>query len=71
MLYNLNRRDSINHVTSVSGYLYPCPTIDTLDTHLTYLRMVARDSVSVEQRTECNLDIDRLLDRRLYLMLVG
>lgn len=57
-----------------SGYYYLCSDISAVDSHLAYCRHETRSKTSALSdlvKAQYRRDIDRLLERRLYLMTVG
>lgn len=63
--------DTPDVVPSVNdGYYYRCPDLATVDRHLNSLRtefLDARSNVTPRRREQARNDVDRLLERRLYL----
>jgi hypothetical protein len=62
--------DPLDVVASVvPGYYYMCPDLASVDAHLAELGKAVRpgSNLTVERRAQLRLDIDRLLDRRVYL----
>lgn len=57
-----------------SGYYYLCDKIEAVDAHIDYCRHETRSKMSALSdlvKTQYRRDIDRLLERRLYLMTIG
>jgi hypothetical protein len=74
MLYQSVDPDPVEAVSSVlPGYHFHCPDVATVDLHIAELRRhIAPDSnLMPQRRAAARQDIDRLLERRLYLMLAG
>jgi hypothetical protein len=74
MWYQSVDPDPLEAVSSVlPGYHFHCPDVASLDQHILELRgHIGPDSNLVPKRKEAaRQDIDRLLERRLYLMLAG
>jgi hypothetical protein len=60
-------------VSTIPGYYYPCPTLEAVDQHLRdLLAMLGPSSNLTDTRKRAvRIDVDRLLERRSYLMLVN
>jgi hypothetical protein len=74
MNYQTTPPDSADVVTSaLAGYYYACPDLAAVDANLAeLLRHLGPGSNWAESRKrKARIDIDRLLDRRLYLQLVS
>lgn len=61
------------HVTGASGNRYPTPDIPTIDKHLTVLAAQLRPThpIAPARRRTIQADIDRLLEARVLLQLLG
>jgi hypothetical protein len=73
MLYRSDVPDPVDTVPSVlPGYRFPCPDIASVDRHIAERReqMGPRSNLTPKFREAARQDIDRLLERRLYLMTV-
>jgi hypothetical protein len=73
MLYGTDAPDPVDTVSSVlPGYRFPCPNVDSVDRHIAERRedMGPRSNLTPKFKEAARQDIDRLLDRRLYLMTV-
>jgi hypothetical protein len=65
--------DPVATVSSVlPGYHYLCPDIATIDRHIAELRehLGPHSNLTPERQRASRKDIDRLLDRRLYLAMI-
>jgi hypothetical protein len=74
MLYATVTPDPAESVSSVlPGYHFHCPNVTTVDHHIAKLRdhVGPRSNLTPKRKEAALHDIDQLLDRRLYLMLVG
>jgi hypothetical protein len=74
MLYQTADPDPLVTVSSVlRGYHFPCPDLASVDQHIAKLReWIGPDSNLTPTRQDAaRRDIDRLLERRMYLMLAG
>jgi hypothetical protein len=73
MLYASDAPDPADTVSSVlPGYRFHCPDIATVDRHIAERRehMGPRSNLTPKFKEAARQDIDRLLERRLYLMTV-
>jgi hypothetical protein len=73
MLYGTDDPDPADTVSSVlPGYRFHCPDIASVDLHLAERRehIGPRSNLTPRFREAARQDIDRLLERRLYLMIV-
>ncbi|TWF78036.1 hypothetical protein FHX44_113955 [Pseudonocardia hierapolitana] len=73
MLYGSDVPDPADTVPSVlPGYRFPCPDIASVDRHIAERRehMGPRSNLTPKFKEAARQDIDRLLERRLYLMTV-
>jgi hypothetical protein len=73
MWYQTIAPDPVKTVNSViSGYCFHCPDLATIDQHIAgLLRRIGQGSnLAPARKKAARQDIDRLLERRLYLMLV-
>jgi hypothetical protein len=73
MLYGSEAPDPVDTVASVlPGYRFPCPDIASVDRHIAERRehMGPRSNLTPTFKDAARRDIDRLLERRLYLMTV-
>ena len=73
MLYGSDVPDPADTVPSVlPGYRFPCPDIASVDRHIAERRehMGPQSNLTPKFKEAARQDIDRLLDRRLYLMTV-
>jgi hypothetical protein len=73
MLYGSDAPDSVDTVSSVlPGYRFHCPDVASVDRHIAERRehMGPRSNLMPRFREAARQDIDRLLERRLYLMTV-
>ena len=74
MLYRTVTPNPIDTVSSVlPGYHFHCPNVTSADRHIAERRahMAPRSNLTPKYKEAARQDIDRLLDRRLYLMSVG
>lgn len=75
MHYQTVAPDNTEMVASViDGYYFECPDVATLDAHLVDLRhrFLGPDSNTTDERkAKARADIDRLLERRLYLQMAN
>ena len=73
MLYGTDAPDPAHTVSSVlPGYRFPCPDLDSVDRHIAerHEHMGPRSNLTPRFKEAARQDIDRLLERRLYLMTV-
>lgn len=73
MLYGSDVPDPTDTVSSVlPGYRFPCPDIASVDRHIAERRehIGPRSNLTPRFKEAARQDIDRLLERRLYLMTV-
>jgi hypothetical protein len=73
MLYGTDVPDPADTVSSVlPGYRFHCPDIASVDQHLAERRehMGPHSNLTPKFKEAARRDIDRLLERRLYLMTV-
>jgi hypothetical protein len=73
MLYGSDAPDPVDTVSSVlPGYRFHCPNVASVDRHIAERRehMGPRSNLMPRFREAARQDIDRLLERRLYLMTV-
>lgn len=73
MLYGTDDPDPAYAVSSVlPGYRFPCPDIASIDRHIAERRehMGPRSNLTPKFKEAARQDIDRLLERRLYLTTV-
>jgi hypothetical protein len=73
MLYGSDAPDPADTVPSVlPGYRFPCPDIASVDRHIAERRehLGPRSNLTPALKEAARRDIDRLLERRLYLMTV-
>jgi hypothetical protein len=73
MLFGSDAPDSVDTVSSVlPGYRFHCPNVASVDRHIAERRehMGPRSNLMPRFREAARQDIDRLLERRLYLMTV-
>jgi hypothetical protein len=73
MLYGTDDPDPVAAVSSVlPGYRFPCPDLASIDRHIAERRehMGPRSNLTPAFKEAARQDIDRLLERRLYLMTV-
>ncbi len=73
MLYRTVDPDPVDTVSSVlPGYHFPCPNVPSVDQHIAERREHAgpHSNLTPKYKEAARQDIDRLLDRRLYLMRV-
>lgn len=74
MRYGTAIPDSADIVTSVTpGYYFECPDIASLDGNIAELlqHVGPRSNLMPARQWAARRDIDRLLDRRLYLEMTG
>jgi hypothetical protein len=74
MWYQSVDPDPLEAVSSVlPGYHFHCPDVASVDLHIAELRgYIGPDSnLMPKRRAAARQDIDRLLERRLYLMLAS
>jgi hypothetical protein len=74
MLYRTAGPDPVDTVSSVlPGYHFHCPDVASVDQHIAERRehMGPRSNLTPKYKEAARHDIDRLLERRLYLMSVG
>jgi hypothetical protein len=74
MLYQTVAPDPVDTLNSVlPGYYFPCRNVTSVDQHITERRehMGSRSNLTPKFKEAARQDIDRLLDRRLYLMLAS
>ena len=59
--------------SSVQGYFYYCPTAEHVDAHLVEVleHLGPSSNLTDVSKAHARRDLDQLLDRRLYLELVG
>jgi hypothetical protein len=73
MWYETTDPDPAETVTSVvPGYHFHCPNVASVDQHLAELctHIGPGSNLVPSRQDDARRDIDRLLDRRLYLMLM-
>lgn len=73
MLYGSDAPDPVDTVSSVlPGYRFHCPNVASVDRHIAERRehIGPRSNLMPRFREAARQDIDRLLERRLYLMTV-
>jgi hypothetical protein len=73
MMYGTDDLDPADTVSSVlPGYRFHCPDIASVDRHIAERRehMGPRSNLTPKFKEAARQDIDRLLERRLYLMTV-
>jgi hypothetical protein len=73
MVYGTDEPDPADTVSSVlPGYRFHCPNLDSLDRHIVERRehLGPRSNLTPKFKEAARQDIDRLLERRLYLMTV-
>jgi hypothetical protein len=73
MLYGSDAPDPADTVPSVlPGYRFPCPDVASVDRHIAERRehMGPRSNLTPKFKEAARQDIDRLLERRFYLMTV-
>jgi hypothetical protein len=73
MLYRTVNPDPVDTVSSVlPGYHFHCPNVISVDQHIAERRehMGPRSNLTPKYKEAARQDIDRLLERRLYLMRV-
>jgi hypothetical protein len=73
MRYLTQGSDEPGDVRSVRpGYYFPCPDIGAVDAHLAELHgyLGARSNLTALVKAQIRQDIDRLLERRLFLTVV-
>lgn len=73
MLYASDAPDPIDTVASVlPGYRFPCPDIASVDRHIAerWDHAGPRSGLTPRLKAAARQDVDRLLDRRLYLMAI-
>ena len=73
MLYGTDEPDPVDTVISVlPGYRFPCPNLASVDRHIAERRehMGPRSNLTPRFKEAARQDVDRLLERRLYLMTV-
>jgi hypothetical protein len=73
MLYGTDEPDPVDTVISVlPGYRFPCPNLASVDRHIAERRehMGPRSNLTPKFKEAARLDIDRLLERRLWLMTI-
>ncbi|GAA0938040.1 hypothetical protein [Pseudonocardia zijingensis] len=73
MLYRTDSLDPVDTVASVlPGYRFHCPDVASVDRHIAERleHMGPRSNLMPKFREAARQDIDRLLERRLYLMTV-
>ena len=73
MLYKTVDPDPLDTVSSVlPGYYFPCPNVPSVDQHIAERREHAgpHSNLTPKFKEAARQDVDRLLDRRLYLMRV-
>ena len=74
MWYQTINPDPVETVGSVlPGYHFHCPDVASVDQHLAELRghIGPGSNLTPERKESARQDIDRLLERRLYLMLAS
>jgi hypothetical protein len=74
MWYQTVDPDPLEAVSSVlPGYHFHCPDVGSVDQHIAELRehLGPRSNLSDQRKESARRDIDRLLERRLYLMLAS
>lgn len=75
MHYQTVAPENVEMVASVvDGYYFACPDLAALDAHLVDLRnrFLGPDSnITDERKAKARTDIDRLLERRLYLQMTA
>lgn len=74
MWYQTVNPNSIEAVASVlPGYHFHCPDTATVDQHIAQLvrYMEPGSNLTIPRKEAARQDIDRLLERRLYLMLTS
>jgi hypothetical protein len=74
MRFQTTEPDPATSVSSVvAGYFFNCPDIASVDRHLAELRMHLQEGSNVTEmrKRDWRRDIDRLLDRRLYLRMTA
>jgi hypothetical protein len=74
MLYQTADPDPLDTVSSVlAGYHFPCPDLASVDQHIAKLRerLGPASNLTPTRQEAARRDIDRLLERRMYLMLAG
>src|SRR5690242_18714237 len=73
MVYGSDEPDFVDTVGSVlPGYRFHCPDVTSVDQHIAERRehLGPRSNLTPRYREAARQDIDRLLERRLYLMTV-
>ena len=73
MVYGTDQPDPAETVSSVlPGYRFHCPNVASVDRHIAERRehMGPRSNLTPKFKEAARQDIDRLLERRLYLMTV-
>jgi hypothetical protein len=73
MVYGTDQPDPAETVSSVlPGYRFHCPDVASVDRHIAERRehMGPRSNLTPKFKEAARQDIDRLLERRLYLMTV-
>jgi hypothetical protein len=73
MLYGSDAPDPVDTVSSVlPGYRFHCPNVASVDRHIAERRehIGPRSNLMPRFREAARQDIDRLLERRFYLMTV-
>jgi len=74
MWYQTAEPDPAEAVNSVlAGYYFHCPDVASVDQHIVELRdhVGPRSNLTPRRQDDARRDIDRLLERRLYLMLAA
>jgi hypothetical protein len=74
MWYTSTNPDPAETVSSVlPGYYFRCPDVTTVDGHIHEMRTLVdpRSNVTEPRRQAARRDIDRLLERRLYLKMIA
>jgi hypothetical protein len=74
MLYRAVDPDPIDTVSSVlPGYRFHCPNVTSVDQHIVqrWEHTGPRSNLTPKYKEAARRDIDLLLDRRLYLMIIA
>jgi hypothetical protein len=74
MWYQTVDPDPLEAVSSVlPGYHFHCPDVATVDQHIAELRghLQPSSNLTARRKEAARHDIDRLLERRLYLMIAS
>ena len=74
MLFRSVAPDPVDTVSSVlPGYHFHCPNVSSVDQHIAerLAHLGPRSNLTPKYKDAARQDIDRLLDRRLYLMSVS